>query len=252
MRKKRFRLIPVLLINHEGGLVKGREFKKHKYVGDPINTVKLFNDLEVDELVVLDIDATTKSSSIQYELLEEIASEAFMPMAYGGGLQKIEDVSRVLKMGFEKVIFNTAIYNNSSLIQETSKRYGASSTIASLDLGKKSFSKDLVLMSEAGSKKEKNKLDHYLNEIESMGVGELIVTYIPNEGKRQGLNIDILEKIVDRVNIPVIANGGLNSVDNAKQAIIKGASAVAGGAFFIFQGPHDAVLVSYPNELNYL
>ena len=244
---KRFRVIPTLLIK-DGGLYKGEKFKNHKYVGDPVNAVKIFNEMEVDEICVLDISATLAHRDPDFELIEEIASEAFMPLSYGGGLNDISQVSRILRSGVEKVIFNTSAAENQSVISETASKFGSSSTVVSVDVKSGSlFGGRKVAIRNAAKSLDASPLE-FAKKMESLGAGELILTSVDKEGSQKGYDLKLINEISHAVSIPVIANGGAGKIEDFRAAIEAGASAVAAGSFFVFQGPHKAILISYPSQ----
>lgn len=240
------RVIPVLLLKGNG-LVKGRKFKKHKYVGDPINAVKIFNDKEVDELVFLDIDATSSSKGPNFELLEDIASEAFIPFAYGGGVTDVDQVSKLFKLGVEKVILNTAAYQEKGLIKELSNQFGSQSIVVSIDVKKNIWGKYEVYIKNGKQKIGKDPVT-YAKYLEAEGAGELIVSSIDNDGVRSGYDILLLKSVANEVNIPVVALGGAGTLDDFKEVVTKAqVSAVAAGDMFVFNGKHKAVLITYPS-----
>lgn len=238
------RVIPCLLLRN-GGLVKGKGFKKHIYIGDPINTVKLFNDKEVDELVFLDINATLEKKDPDFKTIEDIASEAFMPLAYGGGVNKIEHVERLFKIGVEKIIINSAYSDSNAFIKEAVKVAGSQSIVGSLDVKKSMFGKYSV-MTHSGSKVLSNDPVSVAKYLEESGVGEILVTSIDNEGMRKGVNLSLIQSISEAVSVPVIANGGIGAISHIADAVKAGASAVAASSFFVFHGKHNAVLITYP------
>lgn len=241
----RFRIIPTLLIDNRD-LVKGINFRNHTYVGDPVNALRIFNEKEVDELCILDISAS-KRKSIDYSLIEEMTGEAFMPLSYGGGIRSLGEVEKILQLGIEKVIFNTGISQDESLIRETSIQFGASSTVASIDIGISGlFKKERFVYIESGSKRIKVNYIDYIKSVEDMGVGEIILTSIPYEGKMEGYDYDLIKEVSSLVSVPLVANGGAGSIADFRKAIANGASAVAAGSFFVFQGKHRAVLITYP------
>jgi cyclase len=246
------RIIPVLLLKNEG-LVKTVNFSKPKYVGDPINAVRIFNEKEVDELVFLDITATLEKRDPNFKMLEEIASECFMPLSYGGGVNNLSQVQKLFSIGIEKIIFNSVIYSNPSLITEVSNIFGNQSVVASIDV-KKSFFGKYEVYSNAGTTKVNESLSSIISKIQSLGVGELIINSIDSDGTLKGYDLDLIKLISQSLNIPVVALGGASSLSDFKLAIQAGASAVAAGSFFIFHGKHKAVLISYPNlsEINNL
>lgn len=243
MLKKR--VIPVLLVQ-DGGLVKGEKFKKHKYVGDPVNAVRIFNEKEVDELAVLDISATVNSCEPDYALIEDMASEAFMPIAYGGGIQRVDQVERLFRLGVEKVIINSAFFSNPGLIKECSQIAGAQSIVVAMDV-KKSLLGRYVVCIHNGLKKAGLNPVEYAVKAQQCGAGEILLTSIEREGVEQGLDLDLVKQVTTAVDIPVIAQGGVGCLDHIRQAVKEsGASAVAAGSFFTFHGKHKAVLLTYP------
>ncbi|HON88633.1 MAG TPA: AglZ/HisF2 family acetamidino modification protein [Spirochaetales bacterium] len=237
------RIIPVLLLRNRG-LYKGIQFKNHTYVGDPINTVKIFNDKEVDEIVVLDIEATVKNKPIDFEYLEEVVSEAFMPIGYGGGIKTIEDAKRIFSIGVEKVILNTQAFKTPELVSELSKKFGAQSVVVSLDV-KKTLLGSFVYIKN-GTEKTSYKPLEAAKLMESFGAGEIIINDIDKDGTRTGYNLSYIQEISKSVKIPVIVCGGAATVEDFVKAKQAGAHACAAGAMFVYHGPHRAVLISYP------
>lgn len=238
------RVIPCLLLK-EDGLVKGKKFKDHRYVGDPINTVKLFNDKEVDELVFLDITASLESREPNFQLIEDIASEAFMPLAYGGGVSKIEHIEKLFKLGVEKVVINSAFVDNYQFIEKAASLAGSQSIVGSIDVKKSLFGK-YSTYSRAGTHKYSNDPVEVAKQLERSGVGEIMLTSIDNEGTRKGLDLKLIKEVANAVSVPVIANGGVGELQHLVDAVNAGASAIGAGAFFVFHGKHDAVLITYP------
>ena len=237
------RIIPVLLIRNRG-LYKGIKFKNHAYVGDPINTVKLFNDKEVDELILLDFEASIKNKPIDFSYLEELVSEAFMPIGYGGGIKTIEDAKKIFALGVEKVILNTAAFLQPKIISELAHDFGNQSIVVSIDV-KKTIIGPFVFCYE-GTKNTKYKpLDAALL-MEQRGAGEIILNDIDRDGTRSGYNLDYVEEISKKVKIPVTILGGASSILDFAKAKNAGAHACAAGSLFVYQGPHRAVLISYP------
>lgn len=241
----RTRVIPVLLLQ-EGGLVKGKNFKNHKYVGDPINAVKIFNEKEVDELVFLDISATDDNRGPDFDLIADIASEAFMPFAYGGGLNTVDQVERLFSIGVEKAILNTAAFLNPSMVKEAVKVAGSQSIVVSMDVKKSIFGSYEVFVNNG---KLKTNLDPvtYAKLMLDLGVGELIVSSIDREGTGKGYDIKLFELVSKCVEIPVVGLGGAGSLqDLADAKNLTDVSAVAAGDLFVFHGKHKAVLITYP------
>ena len=244
---KRIRVIPVLLLQN-GGLVKTIKFKKPNYIGDPINAVKIFNEKEVDELVFLDIDATKLNKEPNYKIIEEIASECFMPLSYGGGINNIEQIKKIFKIGVEKVIINSSIPKSPELISEAAKIYGNQSIVASVDVKKTTFG-NYSCYSHNGKRKIKRKLVGYVKHIETGGAGEIILTSIDREGTFSGYDIDLIKKVSEAVNIPVVANGGASKIEDfANAAVTGGASAVSAGSFFVYKSKNKGVLINYPAQ----
>jgi cyclase len=239
------RVIPVLLL-YDNGLVKGTKFKNHKYVGDPINAVKIFNDKEVDELVFLDIEATEKKTGPNFALLEDIATEAFIPFAYGGGITTIEQASRLFKLGVEKIIINTAAYEKQGLVQELSNIFGSQSIVVSIDVKENFWGKYNVHIRNGRVKVKQNPVE-YAKKMEMLGAGELIVSDIGRDGTNTGYNTKLLKSISDIVSIPVVGLGGASEINDFK-TVVKQAnvSAAAAGDMFVFKGKHKAVLITYP------
>lgn len=243
---RRVRVIPVLTLQNEK-LVKTVQFKKPNYIGDPINAVKIFNDKEVDEIVILDISATVEKREPNYIRIEEIASEAFMPLAYGGGINHFEQIKKLFKLGIEKIIINSAIENGFSLIRQTAERYGSQSVIVAIDVKKPNFGK-LSAYKNSGSTKVKIKLLDYLMKIEKAGAGELFLTSIEKDGSFNDYDYDLINLISSNCSIPVVSCGGANSLQSFEKAIKAGASAVAAGSLFIYSSSIKGVLINYPSQ----
>lgn len=239
------RVIPCLLLKNNG-LVKTVKFKDPKYVGDPINAVKIFNEKEVDELIFLDITATIENRKPNFEVISDIASECFMPFGYGGGIRNLDDIKKLFNLGVEKVIINSYAFENPMFIKEASSIFGSQSIVVSMDVKKGLFGKYEVFTNNG---KKNTKLDpvKFAKQMEDMGAGELFLNSIDKDGTMQGYNIELIKKVSDSVNIPVIACGGASKNEDFGEAVKKGgASGVAAGSMFVFYGKHKAVLISYP------
>lgn len=239
------RCIPVLLLQN-GALVKTVQFRDPKYIGDPLNAVRIFNEKEVDELVFLDLDASVKGTPIPFKLLEEISEECFMPLSYGGGIKTIEDIRRIIQTGIEKVIIGTEAVENPEFVKQVVAEFGSSTVCVSLDIQKNTSGYHLYTRS--GTRLMQADPVDYAQELETLGVGELLVHSIDREGMRNGYDLDLIRALRKAVNIPIIASGGAGTLEHLCEAVQNGASAVAAGSMFVFHGRHQAVLISYPDQ----
>jgi len=241
------RLIPVLLLQ-DSGLVKTIKFKDPKYIGDPINAVKIYNEKEVQELFFLDITEDRYIKGPNFRKLYEVASEAFMPMGYGGGITTIEHIEKTFKIGFEKVILNLAVYENHSFIKSAVKRYGSQSIIASVDIKKDIFGR-YRLYTRSGRKKMSSSLEDYLDLVKQLGFGELFLNSIDRDGTYLGYDTDLVRMVCKRISIPVVGCGGAGSINEALKLLKESdVSAAAAGSIFVYYGPHRAVLINYPSR----
>lgn len=241
------RIIPVLLLRGKG-LVKTVKFKDPKYIGDPINAVKIFNDLKADELVFLDITASKERRTISVDLVKDIGDEAFMPFGVGGGISNVEQIEQLLKAGAEKVIINTQAILNPKLNEEAAKIFGSQSIVVSVDVKKSLFGKYEVWVMDSSINTKKDPVN-YVKEIEEHGAGELIVNSIDLDGMMTGYDIKLLGNISSKVSIPVVACGGAGNLKHLKEAYYKGnVHALAAGSIFVFHGPRKAVLINYPDK----
>jgi cyclase len=239
------RLIPCLLLRNSG-LVKTVKFKVSTYIGDPINTVKIFNEKEVDELIFLDIDATKFKKEPPYELIQNIASECFMPFGYGGGIHSLQQIERIIKSGAEKVIINTHAFLDKNFLPEAVHQFGSSTIVVSMDV-KKEFIKGNIVYIKGGTQRTGINPVEYAKKIESEGAGEILVNSIDRDGVI-GYDIELIKGIANTIRIPVIACGGAGNLNDFAMAVNQGgASAVAAGSFFIFHGKRRAVLITYPS-----
>ena len=242
----RKRVIPVLLLKGNG-LVKTIKFKNPTYIGDPINAVKIFNEKEVDELVVLDITATIENRAPNFSKIAEIANECFMPLGYGGGIKSIDEIKKLFDIGIEKIILNSSLHINPKLITEAANIFGCQSIIASIDI-KKNILGNYIIKTHSGTKVNQIKLIEFLKKVEDYGVGEIIINSIDRDGTMEGYDYKLIRITSEIVSIPVVACGGAGKIEHLAKAINDaGASAVAAGSLFVFQGVHKAVLISYPN-----
>lgn len=240
------RIIPTLLLDG-GMMVKTVKFKNPRYLGDIINAVRIFNNKGVDELCILDISATRRAEAPDMELLYDIATEAFMPLSYGGGICEIEQVKKLFRSGFEKVIFNTALAKNPKLIQDAVGFAGSQSIVASIDVKSEMFGEYCYI--ESGSVKTGRTPVEMARYAERLGVGEIVLTSIGDEGSMKGYNIKLVRGVADAVDIPVIANGGAGCIEDFREALSAGhADAVAAGSMFVYYGKNRAVLITVPSE----
>ena len=238
------RVIPALLLKGNG-LVKGVKFKNHEYVGDPINTVKIFNDKEVDELIILDIMASLNANDPNFEILKELASEAFMPMGYGGGIQSLDQAKRVFDLGFEKIVIGTAALINLDLIASIANVYGSQSVVVSLDI-KKNWLKKYQLYGYSGSKKMNIELKKFVDQVITSGAGEILLNNIDHDGTKKGYDLEIIKEISCLASVPIVSLGGAWDLSDLKKGIQAGASAVSAGSMFVYEGKFNAVMVNYP------
>lgn len=243
----RTRFIPCLLLK-DNGLVKTVNFKNAKYIGDPINTVRIFNEKEVDELIFLDIQASVLNKEPDYKLLSEIANECFMPLAYGGGLNNIEQVKKIFKIGLEKVAINSYAHEHPEFITQIADVYGAQAVIGVIDVKKNFFGKYEVVTHSA-SRKYKISPVEWAVELEKRGAGELLITSVDKEGTWDGYDVSLIKSITDAVNIPVIANGGAGNMNHLISVVNQGgASAVAMGSMVVYQKKDFGVLINFPER----
>ena len=241
------RIIPALLLR-EDALVKTVKFDKSSYIGDPINTVRIFNELEVDELVFLDITATNKNRLPNLIILAEIANECFMPLGYGGGLNSFDTVKSIFSIGFEKVVLNSICFERPQFITQIAEHYGSQAVVASVDV-KKNIWGNYEVYSHAGKTKQKKHLVEWVAELEQLGAGEILLTAIDKEGTWSGMDVNLIKKVTDAVNIPVIAHGGAGSIQHIGEAVRQGhASAVALGSMVVYQQKGMGVLVNFPDH----
>jgi len=243
------RVIPCLLLKGDT-LVKTVNFKKPAYIGDPVNTARIFNELEVDELALLDISATNNNNKPDFKILAELANECFMPLAYGGGINNFEDAKKIFKIGIEKIIVNSVAFTNPNLITQLAEHFGNQAIVASIDVKKNMFGKYQVY-SNSGTKKQKVDPVAWAQELEQLGAGEILLTAIHQEGTWKGFDIELTKKIANAVNIPVIANGGASSINDIENIVKEGdASAVSLGSMVVYQNKGMGVLVNFPNQTN--
>jgi len=240
----RNRIIPCLLIQNEN-LVKTTRFKNPRYIGDIINTVRIFNELEVDELILLDIIATTSSLKPNFELLEDLANECFMPLAYGGGINNVKDAKRIIELGFEKIVVNSSNFIDEYLISSIASELGSQSVVGAIDV-KKDFFGNYKVYSESATKKHNISPSEWAIQLVKRGVGELIVTSVDNEGTWKGMDLKLIESVANSVNVPIICHGGAGKTDDIKDLFDKGINAVGLGNMVVYQKKDMGVLINFP------
>ena len=243
----RTRIIPALLLRNES-LVKTVKFGKFTYVGDPANTVRIFNELEVDELLFLDISASREKRGPNLKVLRDIADECFMPLGYGGGIKTFGDGKAIFEIGFEKVVVNFSSFKKSNLINDLSKHFGSQAIIASIDVRKTLFGGQKVFTLN-GTRNTFNNPITWAKKVEEMGAGEILLTSIDHEGTWNGFDYELVQSVADAVSIPVIAHGGAGTIEHIQNVVKEShASAVALGSMVVFQKKGMGVLVNFPDK----
>lgn len=225
--------------------MKTKRFKNSIYVGDPVNAIRIFNEKEVDELMVLDIDASKKNQEPNYELISRIAEECFMPLAYGGGIKNIEQAKRIYTCGVEKICIQSAALENPNMVAELASIFGSQSVMVSIDIKRNWRGKLKIYSSSTGRSLKKDCLETIKILVQS-GAGEILLNSVDRDGTLLGPDLDLIKSISNAIDVPLIAVGGVSSLSDIRAAVDAGASAVAAGAFFVFHGPHRAVLITYP------
>ena len=239
------RAIPCLLLKGRG-FVKTVQFRNPVYLGDPINIVRLFNDKEADELIVLDITATIERRPPQFETIATLTSECFMPLCYGGGVQTIQHMQSLFSLGIEKVAVNTAFVQNPELITTAAGMFGSQAVVASIDVKRDWRGRNRVYIA-AGRKNTGLDPMELAQEFERRGIGEILLNSIDRDGTMTGYDADLIRDVATAVSVPVIACGGAGTAEDLATAVAAGASAAAAGSLFVYQGPHRAVLINYPS-----
>ena len=237
------RVIPALLLQNDG-LVKTRKFADPIYIGDPLNAIRIFNEKEVDELLLLDISATRSSCGPNFSLIEDFASECFMPLAYGGGISSLEQAERLFRLGVEKVSIQSAARSDLSLVSQIAERYGSQAVIGSVDVTS-DWKGSRRLYWSADESKEKGWREH-IGKLIDAGVGEILLTSVDRDGTMDGLDLKLIAEAADEMAVPLIALGGVGALEHIKEGIQAGADAIAAGSFCVFHGKHRAVLITYP------
>lgn len=240
------RAIPCLL-KKGSSLVKTTQFGEIQYIGDPINTIQIFNNLSADEIIVLDITASIDNRKPDFEFISQLTDECFMPFAYGGGVRDVPDMKRIFSLGVEKVIICTAASENPALINQAAKQFGNQSIVVSIDV-KKNLLGRYHVYTHSGTRNTKRDPIHYAQEMERMGAGEIFLNSINNDGMMKGFELELINKISRAITIPLIVCGGAGTLEHVKQAVDAGATAVAAGSLFVYQNENRAVLINYPER----
>lgn len=238
------RVIPALLLRN-GGLVKTTQFKNPMYVGDPLNAIRIFNDKEVDELMVMDITASKERREPNYALIEQFAGESFMPLAYAGGIWNISHARELFSLGVEKICMQSAALENPSFISELASQFGSQSVMVSVDIKKNWLGKPKLYQSVTGKLMDTAWTDK-IHDLISAGAGEVLLNAVDKDGTLKGPDLSLIQQASSSIDVPLIALGGVSSLADIKACVEAGASAVAAGAFFVYHGPHRAVLITYP------
>lgn len=241
------RIIPCLLV-HERGLVKTVGFKNPKYVGDPVNAVKIFNEKETDELMVIDIDATVNGAEPDYKMIADVAMECRMPLCYGGGVKTAEQAKRIIGLGVEKIAISAAAISDPTLVTRTAEEVGRQSVVVVLDVRKKTFSRDYEVYTHNGTRKTKCTVVDLAKQMQEAGAGEIVINSIDHDGEMKGYDLVLAQKVRSAVTVPITILGGAGSHEDI-EALVRTCGVVGAscGSFFVFKGIHRAVLISYPN-----
>ena len=243
----RTRVIPLLLLRNES-LVKTVRFDRFTYIGDPCNTIRIFNELEVDELLFVDITATIENRKPNFKLLQGMASECFMPLGYGGGIEKFEYAEKIFEIGFEKIVINSHNFIREKLLADLANHFGSQAIIASIDV-RRNFWQKYEVCGRSGTYNSRKDPVEWARYLESLGAGEILLTSINREGTWKGFDLELVEKVASAVSIPVVAQGGCGSLDDIYRVVNSaGASAVAIGSMVVFQKKDMGVLINFPSR----
>ena len=239
------RIIPSLLV-HDNGLVKTVNFKNPKYVGDPINAVRIFNEKEVDELAIFDIDATVLGKEPDYVLIEKLANQSRMPLCYGGGVKTVEQAQKIFGLGIEKIALSSAVMKNPNLITQIADRVGSQSVVVVMDIRKKLLG-GYEIYTHNGKKATGLNPITFAEKAQQLGAGEIVINSIDQDGLMKGFDLNLIDKITEKITIPVTVLGGAGSLEDIKKVIDRhGIIGVAAGSLFVFKGKYKAVLINYP------
>lgn len=243
----RTRVIPCLLLRRSG-LVKTRKFKEPTYIGDPVNAVRIFNEKEVDEIVVLDIDASREGREPNYDLIAEIAGECFMPMAYGGGIRTLDQVRRLIRCGVEKIVINSAALDDLRIVRDVAGIFGSQAVVGAIDVRRTLFG-GLRVLGKSATVETKLQFEDHLVRLQEAGAGEILLNSVDRDGMMDGYDLELVRSASHRVTVPLVVCGGAGTPQHLREARDAGASALAAGSMFVFHGKHRAVLISYPSEV---
>ena len=241
------RIIPCLLV-HEKGLVKSVQFTNYKYVGDPINAVRIFNEKESDELMLIDIDASVKKLEPDYKLIQKIASECRMPLCYGGGIKNVEQAQKIFSLGVEKIALSSVLINNPSLVTQVASKVGSQSVVIVADVKKKLFGGYEIFTHNGKIATGINPSD-FVKQMEALGAGEIVINSIDHDGKMNGYDFKLIDKIRRSTSLPLTVLGGAGSLKDIGDLIKNyGIIGAAAGSLFVFKGVYNAVLINYPTN----
>lgn len=244
----RTRVMPCLLLKN-GGLIKTVKFKNDQYVGDPLNAVRIYNQKEVDELVVFDMSRTAEGKVIDFDLVEKIASQCFMPVCYGGGVKSLQDFKALFSLGVEKVSVSSLLFDDPEIVRQAVEIFGSQSIVATIDLQRPLFRSTYIIKTHSGTIKRSLKLSQIVSYCENLGIGEIIINNINQEGTWEGFDIDLLKTITASAKVPVVALGGAGSLKDIQEAVDDGgASAVCIGSMAVFQSKGMGVLIKFPKS----
>jgi cyclase len=243
----RKRVIPCLLIEDQG-LVKTKKFKNPKYIGDPINALKIFNEKQADEIIVLSIDKNRYDKGPDFDLISELTTECFMPLAYGGGITNLKQIEKLFKLGIEKVVLGSICFENPEIVKKAVSIFGAQSFVGVMDLKKQLLFDSYRVKIKGGHTSIPFKPLDYLTYLQRLDLGEVLVQFIDKDGMRSGYDVNFLAEISDKIDIPLLTLGGANSVIDFQSAFDVGVSGVVAGSFFVMLPPYDAVLITYPTD----
>lgn len=242
------RITPCLLVR-DNGLVKTVKFKEGKYIGDPINAVRIFNEKEADELIVLDIDATARGIEPDYQRIGYLASECRMPLCYGGGIHTVEQAKKIVMLGVEKVAISSAAIESPRIIPQISEEIGRQSVVVVLDIKKKRLAKTFEVWTHNATKNSKRDVLSVIEQVQSLGAGEVVLNFIDRDGVMKGYDVDVIAKIKSVCRVPLTVLGGAGSLEDMGDVVEKcGLVGLAAGSLFVFKGPYKAVLINYPKD----